>query len=96
MNKLPIKFKNLNEFVHEWALDTEQARFDKRTTGQIDAIKVFYDAILPYMSDIMEYLKGKEVEPAEQADKNLLGLALSCVEVSRIFEVWGQLDVRSD
>lgn len=96
MHDLPKNFELLREFVSEWALDTEQERFDKRTSGQVDAIRLFYDAILPYMSDIMAYLKDKEVEPAEQVDKNLLNMALSCVEVSRIFEVWGQLDVRCD
>ena len=96
MNNLPKQFEGLNGFVNDWALDTEQARFDKRTGGQVDEIKVFYDAIIKEMPNIMEYLKDKEVEPTEQQDKNLLNMAMSCVEVSRIFEVWDQLDVRSD
>ncbi|MEH6503267.1 MAG: hypothetical protein V7682_05115 [Cycloclasticus sp.] len=96
MNNLPNKFEGLSKFVAEWALDTEQARFDKRTSGKVEEIKFFYDAIIQQMPDIMAYLKDKEVEPSEQEDKNLLNMAMSCVEVSRIFEVWNQLDVRSD
>jgi hypothetical protein len=96
MSKLPKQFEVLNYFVNDWALDSEQARFEKRTTGKLDEIKVFYESIIKMMPDIMEYLKDKEVDPSEQADKNLLKLALSCVEVSRIFEVWDQQDVRSD
>lgn len=96
MKKVNKKFSSLNAFIEEWALASEQQRFDKRVNMTEKQIKPFYDAIIGLMPDIMAYLKGKPVNPDNEEDKNLMYLALSCVEVSRIFEVWGQKDVRSD
>ncbi len=95
-NALPEQFKPLRKFVADWAINTEQARFEKRLNTPYEVIKTFYEAIIPLMPDIMSYLKSKPVSPEMQCDKNIMFLALSCVEVSRIFEVWGQQDVRAD
>lgn len=95
-NTLPEGFKALRQFVPDWALDTEQARFEKRLNTPYEVINTFYEAIIPLMPDIMSYLKHKPVSSDVQCDRNLMFLALSCVEVSRIFEVWGQQDVRAD
>ncbi|HIL78524.1 MAG TPA: hypothetical protein EYG48_06420 [Methylococcales bacterium] len=96
MSTVNAKFASLNTFIDEWALETEQERFDKRVSMTEGQIKPFYEAIIGLMPDIMEYLKDKPVNPDSEEDANLMHLALSCVEVSRIFEVWGQKDVRSD
>lgn len=96
MTTVNTKFASLNTFIDDWALASEQERFDKRVSMTEEEIKPFYDTIIGLMPHIMEYLKDKPVNPDNDEDKNLMYLALSCVEVSRIFEVWGQKDVRSD
>lgn len=95
-NDLPKQFDALREFVGDWVLDSEQARLEKRLNTNYEAIKLFYERIIPLMPDIMKYLEDKPVSPDTQCDTNLMFLALSCVEVSRIFEVWGKSDVRAD
>lgn len=95
-NTLPEQFEALHVFVAEWALGTEQARFEKRLNTPYETVKLFYEATIPLMPDVMSYLQNKPVSPDQQCDKNLMFLALSCVEVSRIFEVWGKQDVRAD
>jgi hypothetical protein len=93
---LPSEFADLERWVHEWALLTEQQRFDKRVGSTLDQLRPFYDAMLARMPAIMEYLARLPVEGLAQADERLLRLALSYVEISRCFEAWGQVDVRAD
>ena len=93
---LPTDFAELLPWVSDWALDTENKRLAKRVDSDMEEIKAFYDAILPQMTPVMEYLEKLPVSGLDGADQNLLNLALSYVEISRIFEVWDQQDVRAD
>jgi len=93
---LPPAFVGLLPWVGGWALASENERFAKRVDSEMSVIRGFYDAILPQMTPLMEYLEKLPVSGLCVADQNLLNLALSYVEVSRIFEVWDQQDVRAD
>lgn len=93
---LPPAFEDLLTWVPGWALESENGRMQKRVDSPMDEIKAFYDAILPNMTPVMEYLETLPVRGLDAPDQNLLNLALSYVEVSRIFEVWDQQDVRAD
>jgi hypothetical protein len=93
---LPEQFAELSEFVPEWALEGEQSRFRKRIHADPAEIKRFYDVIMPSMERILQYLKNFPPLEQPEPERNLMWLALSCVEVSRIFEVWNQQDVRAD
>lgn len=93
---IPKGFEDLEVWCADWALPGEQERFMKRINTSVDSIRKFYDAILPRMDAALEHLKGFPVTGLPQAEENLMRLALSYVEVSRIFEVWNQHDVRAD
>jgi hypothetical protein len=93
---LPPAFAALEPYVDAFALPDENARFRKRIAASIDELRVFYDAILPLMDAVMQHLQGCPVQGLPPADEALLRLALSYAEVSRVFEVWQQQDVRAD
>ncbi len=93
---LPSQFAELTEFVAQWALPSEQARFNQRIHADPANIKHFYDTILPWMDRILVHLRDFPPLDPPAPELNLMRLALSCVEVSRIFEAWGQQDVRAD
>lgn len=93
---LPPPFADLEQWLDEWALDTEQRRFDKRVRSTLDQLRPFYDAMLGRMPAIMDHLAALPLDGLSSDDENLLRLALSYVEISRCFEAWGQVDVRAD
>ncbi len=93
---LPDAFTDLLPWVDHWALAQENDRFNKRVDADMADIQAFYDAILPRMTEVMEHLEKLPPSGLGVADQNLLSLALSYVETSRIFEVWKQQDVRAD
>jgi hypothetical protein len=93
---LPPAFAALEPYVEVFALPDENARFRKRVTASMDELRAFYDAILPHMDAVMQHLQGCPAQGLPPADEALLRLALSYAEVSRVFEVWQQQDVRAD
>jgi hypothetical protein len=93
---LPAAFAALQPYVEDWALPDENARFRKRIAASMEELREFYDAILPHMEAVMQYLRRCPVQGLPPADEALLRLALAYAEVSRVFEVWQQQDVRAD
>jgi len=93
---LPRGFEDMAAWCGDWALSGEQERFMKRINTSVEEIRKFYDAILPRMDAILDHLKGFPPIGLPQEEESLMRLALSYVEVSRIFEVWNQHDVRTD
>lgn len=93
---LPAAFAALQPYVEAWALPDENARFRKRIAASMEELREFYDAILPHMETVMQHLQGCPVQGLAAADDALLKLALSYTEISRVFEVWNQQDVRAD
>ena len=93
---LPAAFAALQPYVDTWALADENSRIHKRVNAPMEELRAFYDAILPHMEAVMQYLQGCPVQGLPPADEALLRLALSYAEVSRVFEVWQQQDVRAD
>lgn len=96
MQSVPSQFAALQPFVAGWALPDENARFHKRINADPADMRKFYDTILPQMDAVMEYLTHCPAIGLAPHDDVLLKLALSFVEVSRVFEVWNQQDVRHD
>lgn len=93
---LPAGFEDLEPHVAAWALADEDARFHKRLGSSMEEIRQFYEAIAPRMERVMAHLQGCPVNGLPPADDALLKLALAYVEISRVFEVWNQQDVRAD
>jgi len=93
---LPAPFAELMEFVPEWALATEAERFHQRLSSEMATLKRFYDALLPRMDAICAYLQECPLQNLSEEARTLLDLALSFIEISRVFEVWGKKDVRAD
>ena len=76
-NLLPKEFKDLEAFVSEWALVTESERVKKRYSSTMEEIKLFYDAMLPQLETILEYLNRFSLDELPEAEKRLLYLTYS-------------------
>ncbi len=90
---LPKEFDDLSHFVPEWALPTEQARFERLHAVAHADLRVFYETMLPRLPAILDYL-GRHKLSAMPADaKTLYDLALTFVETSHPMDLkWGDTD----
>jgi hypothetical protein len=86
---LPEGFADLERFA-DWVLPTEAARIEARLSRTYPEAEAFYDAMLAAVPRFMPYLLGRTTENADEADRNLLDLALAYVEIADAVEIYGE------
>ena len=68
MALLPEQFSRLEPFVEHWAFPTELQRSQQRWSAGPDDYRRFYDAMLPLLDQVLDYLDrfkpGEVPEPA--------------------------------
>lgn len=84
---LPENFRDL-EAYSTWALEHRSERFQKRVDSTMAEITAFYNAMVPRLDQVVAYLNSKPLAKLSPADKRLLTMAQSLVEVSRCVELW--------
>ncbi len=89
---LPQQFQELNSLVEKWALTRESERNARRRSSTMEEIQRFYDALLPRMDEIIDYLNQYPLEQLPEDAKWLFHLALSFMEVSPSVELFGEPD----
>jgi hypothetical protein len=90
---LPPGFQDLEHFVPEWALDTEQARFEKLHAVKHADLRTFYEAVLPRLPAILDYLGRHKLSAMPRDARTLYDLAMTLVETSHPMDLkWGNTD----
>lgn len=94
---VPPGFEDLASLAAEWSLPTEQARYEKRLSTALPALRSFYDAIYPRMEDVMRYLSDVPADASAslpRPTRSLYHLALSYFEASHPIELkWKGVDL---
>ena len=86
---LPANFADLSPYV-PWALDTWRERYDKRLASTMDDMQAFYDAMMPRLTEILDYCDSHELDDLPDDARNLLLMAFSLCEASFPVEAWRQ------
>jgi hypothetical protein len=93
---LPPQFADLEGLV-AWGLPTEQARQAKRVGAELEAVRVFYEAMLPRMPAVFDYLDlipHGDVERLAEPERRLYRLAAAFIEASHPIEMkWRRTDI---
>lgn len=84
--QLPEGFKQLEPFLAKWDLSRERERHTTRLTAPIEESQALYDALLPQIEPIADYLADFDVNALPPSEQSLLNLALSFMEVSLTVE----------
>ncbi|MES2236173.1 MAG: hypothetical protein V4500_00285 [Pseudomonadota bacterium] len=84
--RLPESFATLASFTDKWVVSTEAERHLARLTAGMDELRSLYDAMLPRMEAIIEYLNGFDLKKLSEENRNLLILSFSFIEVSTSIE----------
>ncbi len=87
---LPDQFKDLEPFVGAWALARAAERHRKRLSSEMAEIEAFYQAMLPRMDAIIDYLNQFSIDALPEEAKRLFYLTLSLAEVAPAVELFRQ------
>lgn len=91
--QLPEPFADLQAFVPDWGLATEQQRFLKLHSVTLDQLRVFYDAMLPRMDPILDYLDQYTISAMPEHAKALYQLAMTFAETAHPLDLrWRDVD----
>lgn len=86
---LPAGFEPVEPFVADWALADTAARMAKRQASTIEAIRAFYDAMLPLGEAALEHLRQFQLGALPAESERLLKLMLSLAEAAPAVEWYG-------
>ena len=86
---LPQAFAELAPFARIWARPTENARSEIRWSASPADFASFYAAVLPRLSDILDYLSTVPLEGMDEGQANLFCLAAAFAEAAPHHELYG-------
>jgi hypothetical protein len=91
--QLPERFRDLEPWAGVWALPTEAERHAIRLASTIEALRAFYEAMMPRIEDILAYLSEFPVTKLTPESRRLLYLAFSLAEIGPAIELYGAVEV---
>ncbi|HTW87617.1 MAG TPA: hypothetical protein VMD75_06390 [Candidatus Binataceae bacterium] len=86
---LPSPFRDLEPHL-AWALESERERVARRLASSIEELRAFYDAMLPRLESIAEYLNQFALDEMPGDARRLLHLAFSWTEIASAVEIYRQ------
>ena len=90
---LPSQFSDLQNFVDEWALDNEAARYQKLHSVTLPQLKVFYEAMLSRIEIILPYLDQYTISSLPSDAKVLYNLTMTFAETAHPVDLnWTDVD----
>jgi len=90
LSHLPPQFADLEPWVSDWSLATENERYEKRENSTFDEIQAFYNAMVPRSDAATSYLDEIPLDQFSAQDKRLMYLLYSLVTIAFAVEVWKQ------
>jgi len=94
---LPPAFADLEPLVAVWALPNEEARQSKRVGADLEAVRSFYQAMLPRMPAVFDYFERiahGDLDLLAPEERRLYQLAASFYEASHPIEMkWRRTDI---
>ena len=85
---LPETFADLAPFADKWVKETERERHGERLASSPEELRAFYDAMLPRMEAICDYLDQFPVDALPEPERCLMALGLSFMEVCMAVEMF--------
>lgn len=91
----------LDPFLPGWGLATSHERLVKRANSSMEEMRAFYDAMMPQLEEIIDYLNQFPLNAIPDADMPLANAALAMCEVDNAVNKWNSptldsgIDIRS-
>lgn len=92
--ELPDAFSDLAPFVGDWALGSEQERMNKLLSIPVGELRPFYDAMLPRMAAVREWLDQFPLHAMPPEARTLFDMAMSFMETAHVIDLgWKTTDI---
>ena len=85
---LPEGFEPLETWAPQWAMATQNRRWEKRLASTKDEITAFYDAVLPQLDRILNHADEFPIGELPEKSARLYDLALMLAEISPNVELY--------
>ena len=87
-SSLPEPFADLESLAADWSLATQRERERKRLASTADDLKAVYDALLPRLDAMLEYLNASRLDALPADAQRLFFLTLSFAEIAPFVECY--------
>ena len=87
-SSLPEPFADLESLAADWSLATQREREEKRLASTADDLKAVYDALLPRLDAMLEYLNASRLNALPADAQRLFFLTLSFAEIAPFVECY--------
>ncbi len=85
---LPEGFGELETWAVEWALPTQNTRWDKRLASTREELIAFYNAVLPHLERILDHADQYPIGELPEQSARLFDLALMHAEIAPNVELY--------
>jgi len=91
-NALPAEYAALQSYADAgWAANSRRDRTEKRLNSSMTKIQEFYDAVMPQLASILDYLESYPLKEMPGQQQNLLNLIYSVADVRNSVESFGEV-----
>lgn len=84
---LPSEFRDLDKFVQEWSLATEQERCFKLLNTRLENLRVFFEAMQPRAEAAIGYLSQFPLDNFQDDARTLYELLVTFIETAHPIEL---------
>lgn len=85
---LPSDFHDLEHWAARWALPTEATRNRMRVNSEYHQVEAFYQALLPRMEAVLDYLQKFSTDALPAPVQQLMYLGCAFMEVAPAVELF--------
>ncbi len=85
---LPEDFAALETWAPQWAMPTQNRRWEKRLASSREEIMAFYDAVLPHLDQILNHADQFPIGGLPEKSARLYDLALMLAEIAPNVELY--------
>ena len=85
---LPDGFEQLETWAVDWAMPTQNTRWDKRLASSAEELKAFYAAIQPHLETILAHVDEFAVGELPEQSARLYAMAMMLAEIAPNVELY--------
>ena len=93
--QIPVRFESLRTFVAEWALGSEEERYAKLHSVNLEQLRGFYEAMMARLPEVLDFLDSFPLDELSPEAQTLMDLALTFAHTAHPLDLgWKDVDFK--